>query len=257
VIKSKAAGSMRLVVTRPQADAVELQAHLVARGHQVKIVPLLEISFAGGDPIELDGVQALIATSKNGLRALAHHEEFAVARALPVFVVGPGTAATARALGFMHVVQGPRAARDLLPLIAERVDVNAGSLLHLAGDALAVDVAGELSRLGFHVLQPVVYTTRAVETLPGQFARDFREGEIDGVLLLSPQTARVWSTIVRAQDLVRPARHVLHLCLSKAVAAALEPLGDVPIAVAKEPNLNEMLAAIDAAAANWPSDNFG
>lgn len=247
---------MRLVVTRPQADAVELQAHLTARGHQVVLAPLLDISFEDGDPIELDGVQALIATSKNGVRALARHPDFGAARQLPLFVVGPGTGQTARALGFTRVLQGPKAARELLPLIAEAVDVNAGSLLHLAGEVLAVDVAGELGRLGFHVLQPVVYTTRAVQNLPSRLVADLNDGGIDAVILLSPQTARIWAALMARHQLTLPARAVLHLCLSASVAAGLAPLGQVPTAVAKEPNLNEMLAAIDRAAAKWPSGNF-
>jgi len=40
------------------------------------------------------------------------------------------------------------------------------------------------------------------------------------------------------------------------VHKALQPLGEVPVAVAKEPNLDEILAAIDAAAAKWSRDNF-
>lgn len=247
---------MRLLVTRPKSDAVELQAHLVARGHMVKLAPLLEVAFDEADPIEIDNVQSLIATSKNGLRALARHEDFEAARTLVLYAVGPGTAATARALGFERIVQGPRSASELVQVIAETADVNAGSLLHLAGDKLAFDVAGELQSLGYHVLQPVVYTTRPVGQLEPRAARDLRDGEIDGVILLSPQTSRIWASLVRMQDLSMPARRVLHFCLSDAVRAALAPLGDVPTAVAKEPNLNEMLAVVDRAAANWMKDNL-
>lgn len=247
---------MRLLVTRPKADAVELQAHLVARGHSVKIAPLLDVDFSGCDPIELDDVQALIATSKNGLRALARDPAFEEARGLVVYAVGPGTAATAKALGFLRIIQGPRNAGELVQVIAETVDVNAGSLLHLAGDKLAHDVAGELSRFGFHVLAPVVYRMLPASALAPSVVADLERDDLDGVILLSPQTASIWTALVRARDLVSSSRSVLHLCLSPAVAAALAPLGRVPVAVAKEPNLDEMLAAIDTAAANWRNDNF-
>src|SRR5262245_6835476 len=102
---------MRLLVTRPAADAVEIKAHLVAQGHEVLIEPLVEISFEDADPIEVVGVQALVATSRNGLRALANSPDFDEALNLPVFAVGPGTAATARALGMTQVLKGPATAR--------------------------------------------------------------------------------------------------------------------------------------------------
>jgi uroporphyrinogen-III synthase len=247
---------MRLLVTRPKADAVELQAHLMARGHSVKIAPVLDVDFTTADPIDLTDVQALIATSKNGLRALARDSVFDQARALTVYAVGPGTAATAKALGFQRIYKGPRNAGELVQVIAETADVNAGSLLHLAGDRLAHDVAGDLSGLGFHVLAPIVYRMLPAADLAPSVVADLEREELDGVILLSPQTAHIWCALVRARDLASVSRSVLHLCLSPAVAAALAPLGRVPVAVAKEPNLDEMLAAIDAAAANWRNDNF-
>lgn len=247
---------MRLLVTRPQADAVEMQAHLVACGHDVVLSPLLEVIFTDAGEIELDDVQALVATSKNGLRALARHPDVHHALQLPVYTVGPGTAATARALGFQRVVTGPRAAAELIQVIAETVDVNAGSLLHLAGEQLAVDIAGELQRLGFHVLAPTVYSVKPVGTLHREVRAAIEGGRIDGVILLSPQTARIWRQLVELHALDAPVKMMRHICLSHAVAAALAPLGELPVTVAKEPNLEEILAAVDAAAANERNGNL-
>ena len=62
---------MRLWVTRPELDAAVLRAKLVAQGHEVIIEPLLQIDFEDADPVELDDVQLLIATSRNAGRAAA------------------------------------------------------------------------------------------------------------------------------------------------------------------------------------------
>ena len=104
---------MRLLVTRPEEDAVAFKAHLVALGHQVTIEPLLTISTADADPIELEGAPAIIATSRNGLRALAGSEQLDAAKLLPLFAVGPGTAAVARSLGFTAIVEGPSRSYDV------------------------------------------------------------------------------------------------------------------------------------------------
>lgn len=239
---------MRLLVTRPEADATALRARLLAQGHEVLIEPLLAIRFENAEPIELDGVQALIATSRNGLRALAASHELEGARQLPLFAVGPGTAATARALGFTSILTGPGTGRELVEFIAERADVNAGSLLHLASDVLAVDLAGELGRLGFHVLQPVVYETVAADRLSGSTVARLKSGHIEGVLLLSPRTASVYARLIEAHGLIEAVRGIMHFCISSAAANRLAALGPIRLEVAHAPNLQEVLALTARAA---------
>jgi uroporphyrinogen-III synthase len=235
---------MRLLVTRPEPDATELEAHLVARGHEALIEPLIMVSFDEGDPIDLEGVQALIATSRNGLRALARSPVIHGARALPVFAVGPGTAATARALGFERIVAGSANSRELVTLVAEQAEVNAGPLLHLAGDTLAFDFTPELKRLGFRVVRPIVYRTVPASQLSESTVERMRRRLIDGVLLLSPRTAEIYATLVNKHGLVAASRDVLHFCLSAAVAKRLAPIGHVKMDVAAQPSLQEMLALV-------------
>src|SRR6478609_3379311 len=71
---------MRLLVTRPEPDALKLRALLEEHGHQAAVEPLLRVSFDDADPIDLEGVQALIATSRNALRTLKSHPALAEAR---------------------------------------------------------------------------------------------------------------------------------------------------------------------------------
>lgn len=235
---------MRLLITRPEPDAAELKAKLLAQGHEVLIEPLLKINFEGAEAIDVAGAQALIATSRNGVRALATSPAIGAARSLPLYAVGPGTAAAAKALGFAQVIMGPRAAKDLITLIALQAEVNGGPLVYLAGDTVAADVAGELRRLGFHVLEPVVYTTEAARQLSRPTIESFKMGEIDGVLLFSPQSARIYVSLIKSHGLLESARAITHFCLSAAVARALDELAPLRTAVALAPNLQEMLALV-------------
>jgi Uroporphyrinogen-III synthase HemD len=131
---------MRLLVTRPEPDALKLQAVLEDMGHEATVEPLLQVSFEGAERIELDGVQALAATSRNALRALRSTALLPRARALPLFTVGKATAAEARAIGFEMVVTGAGTARELITHIVSVVDPAAGLIAHLAGDTLAVNL---------------------------------------------------------------------------------------------------------------------
>jgi len=244
---------MRLLVTRPEPDALKLRAALEERGHQATVEPLLHVSFDNADPIDLEGVQALIATSRNGLRALKSHPALAEARRLPLFAVGEATAKEARALGFEMVVTGAGTAQELVVHIVSAVDPAAGLLLHLAGDTLAGDLAGSLESHGFRVLQAQVYRMVAANALSEDTLEQLAMGEIDGVIVLSPRTAQVYATLMRKQGLAKIARGLQHFCLSQAVARRLEPLGTLRVQIAERPVLSEVLAQIDAVAAQSQS----
>ena len=63
---------MRALVTRPRAEAASLAEALAARGIAALLEPLLDISYRDlGDPLDLAGVQAVLCTSANGVRAFA------------------------------------------------------------------------------------------------------------------------------------------------------------------------------------------
>ncbi len=243
---------MRILVTRPEPDATALRAHLIAQGHEVLIEPLITIKFDDTDPIELDGVQALIVTSRNGLRALAASPALEQAQSLPLFAVGPGTAATAKALGFQHVIRGPGTGRQLVSFIIEHADVNGGPLLHLSGDVLAYDFATELTRLGYHVLRPIVYETEPADRLSGSTAARIANGYIEGVLLLSPRTAAIYARLIKLHGLVDAARDMTYFCISEAAAAQLEEIAPAKVEIAAEPNLQEVLALTARAASQSP-----
>ena len=171
---------MRLLVTRPEPDALKLRAALEEHGHQATVEPLLSVSFEDGDALDLDGVQALIATSRNALRALKSHPLRGLARKLPLFAVGRATAAEGRTLGFETVVTGAGTAEELVAHIVSVAEPSAGLLLHLAGDSLAGDLAGELESHGFRVLQPVVYRMRPATALTDDDRRAARHGRDRG-----------------------------------------------------------------------------
>jgi uroporphyrinogen-III synthase len=240
---------LRLLVTRPEPDALKLAGVLEELGHESTVEPLLSVSFDGGEPVDVDSAQAIIATSRNALRALKSSPALAAARSLPLFAVGRATAAEGRALGFETVVTGAGTAAELLGHIVAALDPAAGLVVHLAGDALAVNLKGELEAHGFRVLQPVVYRMVPAQTLSEDAIEQLGMGEIEGVILMSPRTAAVYAALVRRHGLTATIRPLPHFCLSAAVARRLQPLGTVRIEIAEAPRLEELLALIDETAA--------
>lgn len=233
---------MKIWVTRPSEDAAELSARLVAQGHDVFIEPLLDIVHDGNAPVDLAGAQGLIATSRNGLRAFAKHADAIRAFDLPLYAVGKGTAAEARRIGFVHVVEGAATARDLLAAITAVSTPCQGHLIHLSGEHVAFDLAKELERIGYTVLRPILYRSIQAERLSEPLLIRFRAGQIEGVILLSPRTAEVYARLIATHQLLCCARKLIHFCLSSSVADELASLQLEHVAICRSPNIEEMLA---------------
>lgn len=233
---------MHLWVTRPMEDAGRLRAHLIAQGHEVSLEPLLKIEYLYDEPIELDEAQALIATSRNALRALAGRPEEEACKTLPLFVVGRGTAEAAEAMGFETVIEGPSTASALLGLILNVAGINDGTLVHLSAEHVAYNLCEELRGLGYHVFQPILYRSIQVETLSDILLHNIKNGRIEGVVLLSGRTAEAYVDVMNTSKLLHFTRRMTHFCLSKAVADRLSPLQPINVELSSAPNIDELLA---------------
>src|SRR5438445_12540972 len=90
----------RALVTRPREESKILAAALAARGVGAVIEPLMQIHYRTAAALDLAGVQAVLCTSANGVRALARANG---ERGISLLAVGEATAVRARAEGFTAV----------------------------------------------------------------------------------------------------------------------------------------------------------
>lgn len=231
------------LVTRPREDSLTLTAELERRGFRVQAEPLLDIQLRSGQPLELDGVQGYLATSANGVRALAAN---GAPRDLPVWAVGDATARTARELGFSRVESARGDAVTLGRLVAEKVDPAAGSLLHAAGTKLAGDISGTLTALGYQVRRQILYEACTAESLSDATRAALRDGGIALALFFSPRTARTFVTLAADAGCAGMLGGIAAYALSPAVAEALQVLSWRRILTAERPEQDSLLACLDA-----------
>ena len=130
---------IRALVTRPRDDSKPLAEALASRRVGAVIEPLMEVHYRAPVMLDLEGVQAILCTSANGVRALAHASG---ERRLSLFAVGDATASRARAEGFAAVESAGGDVTDLVRLAAARLCPQAGRLLHVAGNVVAGDLIG-------------------------------------------------------------------------------------------------------------------
>ena len=83
--------------TRPAEDADELSSALFELGFEVIGEPLLTVRYSDTEPPSLDTYQAVVFTSRNGVRAFARASE---ERNALVFAVGDATSREAQTIGF-------------------------------------------------------------------------------------------------------------------------------------------------------------
>jgi len=198
------------------------------------VEPMLTISFIEGK-LDLAGVQALLMTSANGVRAFAARTD---SRNFLVYAVGDATAQTASATGFKSVETASGDVEALATLVGERLDPAAGALLHPASSWIAGDLGGQLTVKGFAYRRAVLYQAEPVTALSEPTRQALSEGAIDGVLLYSPRTARAFVKLATPSNLGR----VRAFCLSPAVAEAAAVLAWRSIETAARP---EQAALID------------
>ena len=242
---------MHLLITRPEPDADAFRARLESLGHQVTAEPLLTIEHLPIAADALEGTAGLVVTSRNGLRALAASSAMEAARQLPIVAVGPGTAALARELGFTHVTEGSGTATELVPLIADVSRTLNGTLMHVRGEQVAVDLKAALLGKGVVLREITSYRAVPAAALRPQTRELLASGGIDAVILMSPRTGATFAQLIAVAGLREAAQKLVLLCLSPAVAASVEPLAPVRVEVADGPNSAALLSAVTRVATLW------
>ena len=233
---------MRVLVTRPEDDAEPLMAELKARGIDAVLAPLLTINFINGSLLDLSGVQALLMSSANGVRAFAGRSG---KRTLPLVAVGDATARAAKDLGFGDVDSATGDVNDLARLATEKFDPKDGALLHPAGTNVAGDLARQLRKAGFNYRREVLYEAETGERLPVVACEGLRNGDFDGVLIYSPRTGRTFKRLAEAEGLGNGLASVRAYCLSKNVANAISGLAWSSILTADRPEQVALLTLFD------------
>jgi uroporphyrinogen-III synthase len=239
---------LHALVTRPREDAESVASALATRGIAALIEPLIEIRYLPSNRLDLKGVQAILCTSANGVRALARA---CGERRLPLLAVGNATAARARTEGFQSVESAAGDAGDLVRLAATRLEPKEGRLLHVTGDVAGGDLLGSLRAEGFTIDRCVMYEARAATALSSAAVHSLRTGAIAFALFFSPRTAAIFARLAAGAGVVECCARIVALSLSKAVDDALGVVPWHDRRIAERPSQPALLEALDHILGGW------
>ena len=232
---------MRLLLTRPRGESERLAKELSARDVDCLIAPLMEIV-----PMALQlsletGYQAVILTSGNAVEALVSS---GLDPATPIFCVGDATARRLASTDFSDVRSASGDSEDLVALICRDLVAGQDAILHLSGTMIAIDIGSSLNNAGFQVDRRVVYRAQPINAFTKTTVKALGTGLVDGVLLYSPQSARLLVERLRHAALEAVTAEMTVYCISRSVADAAGTLTWRKVAVASRPNQLDLLALL-------------
>ena len=164
---------MKVVVTRPRERAAELVTRLDALGHEVAVCPLVETEPLGDGPVDVEGYDWVIVTSRTGAEELRRRMRGSPRR---VAAIGSATAAAFGGADLVPEVSTQEGLLEALPRPVGRVlFAGAEEARPLLAEALGADVVP-------------LYRTRRLR--PTDFPRD-----ADVVLLASASAAEAYGAM--------------------------------------------------------------
>jgi uroporphyrinogen-III synthase len=235
---------VRLLLTRPQADAQRTADALQARGHDVIVAPLLDLELLPEAELGDGPWAALLVTSANAVRAIAQHRRRDALRGIAVFTVGDRTARAMRDCGFATVMSAAGNVGDLATLVLAQLSPPA-RLLYLAGEERSGDLAGLLRAHNFTVDTVLVYRAVVATALPDDAVAALAGGadRVGGVLHFSRRSAEAYVDAARNSGLLDDAlTGPIHYCLSRRIAEPLKEAGAMHIRIAERPDEAALIA---------------
>jgi uroporphyrinogen-III synthase len=213
---------MKVVVTRPRAQAGELADRLEALGHEVVICPLIAVEPLDGPPLDVEHYDWVVVTSRNGASELLRRVRGRLPR---VAAIGPGTA-------------DALAAGGVRPTLVPRVATQEGLL-------------AELPRPPGRVLLAAAEGARRllVDALGADFVPLYRTRELRPAL---PRDADlvVLASASAARSLAALGSELPSVSIGPQTTAAARAAGVRVVAEASSHDLDGLAAAVAAAGAN-------
>lgn len=225
---------MRILLTRPEADAEKSAETLSALGHVCVIAPLFEIA-PTQEPKPAGAFTALLATSAHAFDVAPIKDDL---RKLPLHVVGERTAEAARQMGFQNI--GHIAADGAA--LAKVLGRGAQKFLYLAGRERRPELETILAEQGHTVTPWIIYETRACHALPEPARDALLNGTVDAVLHFSTRSAELYRALAQSAGLAAHALKPIQIAISARAGAVLH--GAERIAIAPRPDFEGLVSAL-------------
>jgi len=230
----------RVLLMRPLEDAIPMEKYLSSKGVSCCLYPLFKPHFFPISPLK--NPQALIITSKNAIRSLEKYEEL---KEIPLYAVGDKTAELAKQKGFLNVSTGSGTGEELIKLIIEKTQRNAGILWHLGGEKKKGNIVESLKKAGFQAEEQIVYSIEDATDFPLPLYKELENHAISHVTFCSPRTTAIFLDLLKQKKLEKITPYMTCLCLSQEVAEKASALSWEKIWISPRPQVIDLMGYFD------------
>jgi uroporphyrinogen-III synthase len=218
---------VKVLITRPIAEAQTLAEQLAGMGYAPIIAPLLEIHLKPNINFkELEQYEALIISSKNAIKAIVNAD-----KKLKLLIIGQQTTEFAKSLGFINSIYIGKNISQLKKTI--KVEQN---LLYLSG----TDITDDLSDL--NVKRKIVYQAKAI--VSDSLLKFIKLKQLKICLFFSTRTAQVFIDFINKNRLKSYCQDIIVLALSDKISYSFKELEFKACYSASEPTLQKLLASL-------------
>lgn len=231
----------RVLVTRPQPDAVLTAAKLEAAGYHPVCLPVSE-TVATGASLPQGSFDAVAVTSANALRHI-NPDLLVPYRHSQLYAVGEKTASVARDVGFEAIYAGDGWGLHLGRHVA--AEMPAGShVLYLTGKIRRPDFEAQLSAAGIQLSVAETYDTRPVTYSDAELSRIADTGRAEVILLYSAVAARQFVALDKQAKgaFIKGAKYIF--CLSQRIAAELPDNCSAEVRISETPDEDALLRLV-------------
>lgn len=230
---------IHVLLTRLHEDSFAVAQELQAMGVETTIIPFQGVKFF---PIitPLDDIQALIFTSKNGVRAFCNSYS---QRDIIVYCVGDGTAELSLKSGFKRVHSARGNIYNLVDLLKEKCNPSGKMLLYVSGKDISHDLGNLLS--DYPVQRIVGYEIKDQFELTETDIKAFVNPSITHVCLFSNKSGERFGKVIKKYKCEETCKGRICVTFSEEVANQVEHLPWEAIETLDHPSLDAMFEYID------------
>jgi uroporphyrinogen-III synthase len=232
--------AITVLITRPLKDAQEVMRILAQKRIRSLIDPMLHIIPVDCPPLILKDVQALVATSLNGIRRLC---QLTLSRHLPLYVVGKVSAQEAHQMGFNRVYEAQGSVESLLALLKDRLNPYEGKILYITGEERRGDLVQILSNQGYKVERIITYKALPSSSLKPETQEAIITGRLNAILFFSPRTSQIFVKLTKVY--AKAFEHMIAVCMSPEVANPLRLFKWKEVLLAQERSGQSMVEVLE------------
>lgn len=222
---------MKILLTRPLKDSLQLVDRVKSMGHHPVICPFFEIKYNQKiDNQYLEGFDGLIITSKNALTVITD-----INKNIKLFIVGISAYNLAISLGFNNIVYAGINVLDL----KQKLENNLGKLLYLS----AKDVTDNLDQFK-NITRIVVYEANPIDPISNNFFEFMNANDSRACVIFSLRAAKRFLYLINKYDLNYIKCDIIIFALSEAVANIFKNTNFNNCYVPAKPELTTLMTLI-------------